>query len=186
MPEITETLYVTSADKWRKWLEKNHSKKKEIWLIYYKKSSGKKRIPYDNAVEEAICFGWIDSIVKRIDDEKYCQRFTPRKTKSIWSELNLKRAKKMIKEKKITKTGLEKLGTAFEKPITRKINSEIPKDLEEALNKNKKAKEHFKKLSPSHKRHYIWFIEDSKRQETRERRIMKTIKDAENNKKPGT
>jgi len=89
--KITKTLYVTTRDEWRSWLEKNHKSEKEIWLIYYKKHTGKPRIPYDDAVEEALCFGWIDSIIKRIDEKKYAQKFSPRKQNSVWSDLNKKR-----------------------------------------------------------------------------------------------
>ena len=80
--KITEKLHVTNRDDWRAWLRKNHSTKKEIWLIYYKRHTGKPRIPYSDAVEEALCFGWIDSLVKKIDDEKFVQKFTPRKGKT--------------------------------------------------------------------------------------------------------
>ena len=86
--KVSKTLYITNRDDWRKWLEKNHDKEKEIWLIYYKKNTKKTRIPYDDAVEEALCFGWIDSTVKRLDEEKYAQKYTPRNTNRIWSELN--------------------------------------------------------------------------------------------------
>ena len=86
MVEITETLYLTNRKQWRDWLEKNYNKKKDVWLIYYKKHTKKKTIPYDDAVEEALCFGWIDSTVKRIDDEKHVQRYSPRKLNSVWSE----------------------------------------------------------------------------------------------------
>lgn len=103
-----ETLYVKDRRELRSWLKKNHDSKKEIWLIYYKKNTGKPRIPYNDAVEEAICFGWIDGKVKSIDAEKYAQRYTPRRVNSQWSVLNIERAKKMIKQKKMTKWGLEK------------------------------------------------------------------------------
>ncbi len=105
--KITKTLYVTTRDEWRSWLEENHKSEKEIWLIYYKKHTGKPRIPYDDAVEEALCFGWIDSIIKRIDEEKYTQKFSPRKQNSAWSDLNKKRVKKLIEEGKMTKAGYE-------------------------------------------------------------------------------
>src|SRR4030042_3503799 len=103
--KIGETLYVADRNAWRKWLIKNHNKKKEIWLIYYKKNSGKKRIPYDDAVEEALCFGWIDSIVKTIDTEKYAQKFTPRNRRTVWSKINVDRMKRMIKQGKMTEAG---------------------------------------------------------------------------------
>jgi len=84
--KVTKKLYVTNRKEWRNWLEENYSTAKEIWLVYYKKHTGKPRIPYDDAVEEALCFEWIDSTVKRFDDEKYFQRYTPRKNKSVWRE----------------------------------------------------------------------------------------------------
>lgn len=113
--EISETLYVTKREPWRKWLSKNYNKKKEIWLIYYRKASGKKRIPYDDAVEEALCYGWIDSILKNMDDERFVQRFSPRRPTSVLSDLNRMRIKKMIKENKMTPFGLKAVEHVFKK-----------------------------------------------------------------------
>src|SRR5215208_4566267 len=107
--EITRTVYVTNRADWRAWLERHHETETEVWLIYYKKHTGRSRIPYDDAVEEALCFGWIDSIVKRIDDEKFAQRFTPRKAKSEWSERNLIRVRALIREGKMTRAGLARV-----------------------------------------------------------------------------
>ena len=185
MPEITELIYFPDRKKFRKWLEKYHAKKKDVWLLYFKAHTGKKRIPYDDAVEEAICFGLIDTTVKRIDDEKFAQRYTPRNPKSSWSETNLARAGKMIKEGKMTKSGFEKLGDALKKKITKKNIALIPKDLKEALKKKPNALENYMKYPPSHKRHYLWWIEDAKREETRERRIKKVVGFALKNKKLG-
>jgi uncharacterized protein YdeI (YjbR/CyaY-like superfamily) len=92
-----KTLYVSTREEWRRWLEKNGTKESVIWLIFYKKHSGKRSLPYSDAVEEALCFGWIDSIIKRFDDEKYIQKFTPRQEKSTWSTLNVRRVREMIK-----------------------------------------------------------------------------------------
>ena len=105
--EITETLFVENRNKWRKWLKNYHDKEKEVWLIYFKKHTGKFSIAYNDAVEEAICFGWIDGKVRSIDAEKYMQRFSPRNPDSVWSLLNKKRALKMIKEGKMTGAGLK-------------------------------------------------------------------------------
>lgn len=104
--DIGKTLYVTNRVEWRKWLAKNHNNEHEIWLIYYRKDTGKPRIDYNDAVEEALCFGWIDSIEKRIDEEKFAQRFTPRRPNSNWSESNRKRMGKLIKQGKVTPFGL--------------------------------------------------------------------------------
>jgi len=189
--KMTEKLYVTNRDDWRAWLEENHNTKKEVWLIYYKKHTGKPRIPYADAVEEALCFGWIDSIVKRIDDEKYAQKFTPRKDKSNWSELNMKRARKMIRKGRMTKAGLAKF-KEIEKNIKERLKTKpskkkliIPSDLKKELMKNKKAWDNFNNFAPSYKRLYIRWITDAKRKETREKRIKQTIIWSAQNKKPG-
>ena len=103
MPKTTETLYAKDRKEWRKWLQKNHAKKKDVWLIYYKKHTGKKRIPYDDAVEEALRFGWIDSTVKRMDDERFIQRYSPRKKGSIWALSNIQRVRNLMKQGKMEK-----------------------------------------------------------------------------------
>jgi uncharacterized protein YdeI (YjbR/CyaY-like superfamily) len=107
--EIGETLYVTTRDKFREWLEKNHKVRSEIWLIQYKKATRKPSINYVEAVEEAICFGWIDNIEKSIDAERYATRFSPRRPKSNWTESNKERARKLIEEGKMTEAGLATL-----------------------------------------------------------------------------
>jgi uncharacterized protein YdeI (YjbR/CyaY-like superfamily) len=107
--EVTETLYAKNRKEWRSWLSKNHKKADEIWLIYYKKGSGKPRIPYNDAVEEALCYGWIDSTMKKLDDNRYAQRFSPRRKNSNLSELNKERVRRLIKSGKMTKAGLEKI-----------------------------------------------------------------------------
>lgn len=136
--EITERLYVKNRQEWRKWLVKNHKNKKEIWLIYYKKSSKKERIPYIDALKEALCFGWIDGIVKSIDENIYVQRFTPRRKNSLWSLRNVKFYKELSKEKLITEAGKkafgDKLGThspslgknAVEWHLKNKLGSNVP------------------------------------------------------------
>lgn len=104
--EIAKTFYARDRKEWREWLSKNHDKEKEIWLIYYKKASGKKSISYNDAVEEALCFGWIDSIEKSLDSERFAGRFTPRKPNSNWSKSNRERVKRLIREGKMTEAGL--------------------------------------------------------------------------------
>ena len=103
--KITKTLYVHKTNHWRTWLRKNHRTAKEIWLIYYKKHSGKPRIPYNDAVEEALCFGWIDSTVKTVDKDSFAQRFSPRNPKSSWSELNKERARMLLRKKAMVPAG---------------------------------------------------------------------------------
>lgn len=179
-------LYVTKRDEWRTWLEKNHHTEKEVWLIFYKKHTGKPTLLYDDAVEEALCYGWIDSIVKRIDDEKYCQKFTPRTKKSKWSELNKKRVKKLIKEGKMTEAGLAKIDEKMlnEKEVKKK-ELVIPPEIETALQANEKVWENFVNLAPGYKRQYIGWVMDAKREETRKRRLNELMIVLEKNEKLG-
>lgn len=102
---ITETLCPKTLFEWREWLAKHHATKSEIWIVFYKKHTGKQIAPYQDIVDEALCFGWIDGIEKRIDDERYALRFTPRKKKSNWSATNIARYKKLLKAGKITPAG---------------------------------------------------------------------------------
>lgn len=186
--KATQMLYVANRNDWRIWLEKNHATKKEVWLVYYKKHTGKPGITYDDGVEEALCFGWIDSIVKKLDDEEFARKFTPRRDRSNWSELNRKRARKMIRQGKMTETGLARFkeidSKRFKtKPSKRKLV--VPPDVKIALESNKKAWKNFSDFAPSYKRQYIGWITDAKRKETREKRIRQTVIWAAQNKKPG-
>ena len=109
-----ERYYARDRKEWRKWLEKNHDTSPGVWLIYHKKCSDEPCVSYDEAVEEALSFGWIDSKVNKLDDERYMQVFTPRKPKSIWSKLNKQRVKKLIEQGLMTSAGLEKIEAAKE------------------------------------------------------------------------
>ena len=160
--ELGKTLYVKNRSEWRKWLSKYHSSEKVIWLIYYRKSSGKPRIPYNDAVEEALCFGWIDSTVKRIDDEKFAQRFTPRRLDSILSQMNRERVRKLLAEKQMMPIGLKAISHVFK--VGEKDNFKIPKSVLTAIQKNPDAWKHFQKLPEHYKRIRISYILDRKYQ----------------------
>ena len=175
-----DSIYLEDAKAWRKWLTKNHDKLSGIWLIYYKKHTGKARVPYDEAVGEALCFGWIDSTVKRIDDERYMQQFTPRNLKSNWSEPNKKRVDELIQNGKITRAGLRLIDYAKETGIWDKV--EIPQvplefsdDLLEKLKSNKKAFHFYATLSPSAQKQYKQWVMSAKKPETRLKRCDEMI-----------
>jgi uncharacterized protein YdeI (YjbR/CyaY-like superfamily) len=157
--KLGKTFYAADRKAWRAWLSRNHASSKEIWLIYYRKSSGKPRIPYNDAVEEALCFGWIDSTAKRVDGERFAQRFTPRRSNSGLSQLNKERIRKLIKERKMTKVGLAAVSHAFkgdEKFV-------FPKEILAAIRKDKEAWKNFQKLPESYKRIRVAYIESRKR-----------------------
>jgi len=187
--EIRKTLYVTSREEWRAWLTKHYQSETEVWLIYYKKHTGQPRISYDHAVEEALCFGWIDSIVKRIDDETFAQKFTPRRDRTKWSALNQRRLRKLIREGRMTEAGLAKIDLAMlgEEPQAKqsKGDLDIPRFVKQALMASPRAWEHFQNLAPSYRRHYIGWIMDAKKEETRERRLREAVSLLEQNKKLG-
>jgi uncharacterized protein YdeI (YjbR/CyaY-like superfamily) len=172
-----KTLYVSSREEWRKWLISNHKPENEIWLIYFKKHTGRPRIAYNDAVEEAICFGWIDSTIRKIDDDRYMQKFTPRNKNSFWSKANIERMKKMINEGKVTEAGLFKINpsllTKVQVPFERVTT--FSADIEEMLNFNTMARHNFDKLPPSHKKRYIMYIMEAKREETRLKRLNESI-----------
>jgi uncharacterized protein YdeI (YjbR/CyaY-like superfamily) len=188
--EMVEQLYLSNRNDWRAWLENNYAAKKEVWLIYYKKHAGKPSIPYEDSVEEALCFGWIEGIIKRIDDERCARKFIPRKSRSRWSESNKKRAERMISEGRMTEASMarvddaQKSGDWFKSSVVPK-NLMIPAFIEEALTKNKKASENFNKLAESYKKLYVRWISSAKLEETRLRRLEEAIDLLEQNKKLG-
>ena len=176
---MRNTLYVTDRDEWRDWLAKHHGSETEVWLIYYKKESGRPRINYDHAVEEALCFGWIDSIVKRVDDQKFAQKFTPRRDRSRWSALNKRRLRTLIRDGRMTEAGLAKIDQATLVEVRRgssgQASTDIPDYFERALRKHPKAWRNFQGLTPSRRSAYLRLVMDAKREETRERRLEEAI-----------
>lgn len=184
--ELKKTLYVVNKKDWRLWLSKNHNKEKEIWLIYYKKSSGKPRISYNDAVDEALCFGWIDSAAKSIDDEKYAQRFTPRRKGSLLSQLNKERVRKLISEKRMTKFGLDAIAHAFDSKTDEPNDFKISPDILKAIKNNKDAWNNFQKLPESYKRIRIAYIGHRREnKEEFEKRLNYFIKMTAKNKRFG-
>jgi uncharacterized protein YdeI (YjbR/CyaY-like superfamily) len=159
---IGKTMYLTKRDEWRKWLAEHHDTEKEIWLIYYRKETGKPRISYNDAVEEALCFGWIDSVIKGIDNERFAQRFSVRQKTSQLSEMNKQRVLKLISQKKMTTAGLDAIAHVF-KPNEQKSKLVIPSNILEPLKANKEAWANFQKLPEDYKRIRIAFIESRRR-----------------------
>lgn len=185
-------LFRTNND-WRAWLARNHDRSKGIWLAYYKKSSGKRSVTYEEALEEALCFGWIDSTVGRIDDERYKQRFTPRNDKSSWSPSNKARVEKLISEGRLAPPGLAKVeaakrnGTWDSPRDMERVGPDpgTPSDLLQALAGNQRARNVFDSLPPSHKKQYALWILSAKKPETRARRVAETVKRALAGCRPG-
>lgn len=183
--EIGKTLYITDRKTFRGWLKQNHKTEKDIWLIFYKQSSGKPRLPYNDAVEEALCFGWIDSIIKKIDDEKFAQRFSPRKKNSVLSGLNKERVKRLIKQKRMTAAGLKAIEHAFnDAHLNEKFT--VPTDILKTLKANKDVWRNFRAFPESYKRIRIGWIESARsRPEVFQTRLNYFLKMTEKNKRYG-
>lgn len=185
-----QKIYIPTTNEWRNWLEQNHAKEKGIWLIYFKKHTGKPRVPYNEAVEEALCFGWIDSTVKRIDEERYMQQFTPRNLKSNWSKLNKARVEKLLKNGKMTTVGMRFVDYAKTHGIWDKEDLpqpifEFSDELLNLLKLNKKAFKFYTTLSPSHQKQYKQWVMSAKKPETRLRRFSEMLRLLENEEKLG-
>jgi uncharacterized protein YdeI (YjbR/CyaY-like superfamily) len=183
-----EHLYAVDREQWREWLRKNHYRRKQVWLIYYKVHTGKSSISYDDSVEEALCFGWVDGVIKKIDDEKFGRKFMPRRRNGRWSDLNKLRAERMIKVGRMTEAGMTlikeaKLNGEWSTVRIEKRQFEIPPFFEEALAKNKRAFDYFNALAPTYKRHFVGWVSSAKREETRMRRLAEALSYLEQNKK---
>lgn len=154
--QIGKILYVKTREEWRSWLEKNHTKETEIWFIFYRKAANKPSVSYNDAVEEALCFGWIDSIVKGVDKERFAQKFSKRKPKSNWSGLNIERMRRLIRVKKMTAAGLK----YFDSKLLEEY--QFTKDILKELKKDKVVWQNFAKFPASYKRIRISFIEGAR------------------------
>jgi uncharacterized protein YdeI (YjbR/CyaY-like superfamily) len=180
MKKPEKVLHFADRAEWRTWLEEHHADEKEAWLVHYKKGAKKSTLTYEEAVEEALCFGWIDGLLRSIDAERFALRYSPRKRKSVWAESNKKRAEKLIREGRMTQAGLDKIAEAkesgeWEAASRREDVSVIPPDLEQALQSHRNARAGFMGLPPSRKKQLIWWITSAKRDETRKKRIQATV-----------
>ena len=180
-----ETYCPQSRTDWRQWLEKNHQSIQSVWLVYYTKKSNFPSLSWSEAVDEALCFGWIDSTKKTIDDFSFMQFFSKRKSKSNWSKINKEKVQRLIDSKRMTKAGCESVETAkqngswmFLDEVEQLI---IPNDLEIAFEKHKSSKEYFLSLSKSARKIILGWIALAKRQETRQKRIDEIVESAEQN-----
>ena len=181
----TNTYYAEDRAAWRKWLSENHDSSPGIWLVYYKKGSGKTRVNYDEAVEEALCFGWIDSTLNPIDELCYMQLYTPRKPKSGWSKLNKDRVEKLIGSGLMTPAGMAKIEIAQQNGMWSKLDHveafTIPADLSVAFENNPQALAYYNTLASSNKKMILYHINNTNKQETRMNRINDIIAAANNN-----
>ena len=180
-----DLFYATDSKSWRSWLKLNHKKEKGVWLIFYKTSSGKTSVNYPEAVEEALCYGWIDSRKNKLDETRSIQFFSPRKVQSNWSSLNKERVAKLIVRKKMTRAGMEMIDLAKKSGTWDALSDVdkiiVPGDLVKALEDNAAASEHFNAFPKSSKKLILTWILNAKTPETRNKRIVEIVKLATKN-----
>jgi len=173
MPEL-ETLHFASAKDWRNWLAQHHASSAGIWFVFYKQHTKQKSISYEEMVRGALCFGWIDSLVKRLDDDRYAMKVTPRQPTSKWSELNKKRWAELKAAELLTPAGLAAAPTNNAYAAKPAI-PELPDYIASAFRKNSSAWKNFQGLAPSQRRNFVVWIHTAKRTQTREKRIRESI-----------
>jgi uncharacterized protein YdeI (YjbR/CyaY-like superfamily) len=174
-------ISLQSQIKWRGWLSKNYANSDGIWIRLFKKDSGIKSINHDQALEEALCFGWIDGQAKKYDEKSYLQKFTPRRKKSIWSKRNTKNIERLIEEGKMHPSGLAEVEKAkadgrWNNAYNSPSNSKIPDDFLKELSGNRKAFDHFNSLNKTNKFSIAWRLQTARKPETRQKRINAIIK----------
>ena len=171
-----KTFDALTLEEWRRGLAEHHASDSEIWLVFHKRHTGRASIGYDDAVEEALCFGWIDSIIKRLDEARYARKFTPRKPDSKWSASNRKRYAQLRTSGRLMPAGLERAPTAGSGYAPRPPTaSKLPRYIEQALRARPAAWSYFERLAPSYRRMYIGWIDSAKQQETKQRRLREAV-----------
>jgi uncharacterized protein YdeI (YjbR/CyaY-like superfamily) len=170
-------LEVESRPAWRRWLQRHHASSTGVWLVFHKQHTGVESIDYDDSVREALCFGWIDSLVKRLDEDRFARKFTPRKPGSAWSESNLKRWAELDAAGALAPAGraASPEGARVAKPPSRFELRELPDYIAAALARDRKAKTFFEGLPPGEKRRLVGWIDTAKKSETKTRRLREAI-----------
>jgi len=174
-----KTLRVRTLDQWRDWLAEHHASEPEIWLIFHRKHTGLESIAYKDALDEALCFGWVDSLIKRLDDRSYARKFTPRRADSRWSAVNRKRYGELEADGRLKRPGIERPPTRRTygpRPPKMPMPKRIPAYIQAALKSNARALRNFETLAPSHRRRYLAWIESAKREETKLRRLKESMR----------
>jgi uncharacterized protein YdeI (YjbR/CyaY-like superfamily) len=166
--------HIVSRQQWRAWLATHHASSPGIWLVFHKDHTGVPSIPYEDAVREALCFGWIDSLIKRLDDDRYARKFTPRKPSSKWSDINRARWTELQNAGRLAAPGLAAAPTKNRYAPPPAI-PELPAYIAEAIKTNSKAWRYFQELAPTHRRYFVAWIHTAKRPETRETRLRESI-----------
>ena len=174
-----ETLLVRTVGQWRDWLTRHHASESEAWLVFHKRHAGVVSLEYKDARDEALCFGWVDSLVKRLDDLRYAQKFTPRRPDSRWSEVNRKRYAELKAGGRLKAPGIARPPTdrpSAPRPPRLALPARLPACIQAALQDHRTALRHYEALSPAQRRRYIAWIESARREDTKLRRLKEAIR----------
>jgi uncharacterized protein YdeI (YjbR/CyaY-like superfamily) len=175
-PSGIVTLDMRTRPHWRKWLEKHHDSESEVWLVFYKPNAAVPSLGYEDAVEEALCYGWIDSILRRLDDARYIRKFTPRRADSKWSTSNRRRYADLAARGLLAAPGMKRAPTSRSGDAPRPSLAQLPSYIEKGLRVDRRAWMAFAHLAPSHRRAYIAWIDSAKREETKTRRLREAVR----------
>jgi uncharacterized protein YdeI (YjbR/CyaY-like superfamily) len=175
LSKTLKILDVRDCEQWREWLAKHHDSESVVWLVFHKRHTGRPSIAYDDAVDEALCFGWIDSLIKRLDDDRYARKFTPRQPDSRWSTANRKRYAQLKASGRLTPAGAKRTPTDRSGDAPRPSPSKVPQYIQQALRSRPTASIYFESLAPSYRSMYIAWIDSAKQQATKRRRLQEAI-----------
>jgi uncharacterized protein YdeI (YjbR/CyaY-like superfamily) len=183
-------LLFRTSDEWRRWLATNHARERGVWIVFAKKLSNIRSMDYDSALDVALCYGWIDSIIKRIDDRQYARKFTPRRANAVWSEINKKKVARLIREKRMTSAGLQVIRQAqrsgrWHPRATPAVSSKMSAAFQKALRQHGNARAYFKSLAKGQQCRFIFWINMAKKTTTRDKRINESINLLERHRKLG-
>jgi uncharacterized protein YdeI (YjbR/CyaY-like superfamily) len=170
-----KTLDVPSREAWRAWLAEHHASVVEVWLVFHKQPTGRPTIAYEDAVDEALCYGWIDGLIKRLDQSRYARKFTPRKPDSRWSTINRRRYARLKAEGRLMPAGIARPPTSRSGDAPLPKSTRLPRYIQQALAKNAAARKYFESLAPSYRRLYVLWIDSAKQQATKQKRLAKAI-----------
>jgi len=171
-----KTLDVRTSKQWRSWLAEHPDRESEVWLVFHKRHTGQASVAYEDAVDEALCFGWVDSLIKRLDDARYARKFTPRKPDSKWSSVNRSRYERLKAKGRLMPAGLNRPPTGRGYDLSWRSAARVPKYIQEGFRKSPAAWAFFEALAPSYRRQYIGWIDSAKQQETKMKRLRETVR----------
>ena len=189
MKDVPE-FHAPDRDDWRDWLAANHASCPGVWLVYYKKHTGVATVDYAASVEEALCFGWIDTTMRRLDDQRYVRKFTPRRARSQWSLLNRRRAEKMMAAGLMTPAGMQEIERAraegaWDRALEDRVDRPVPVELAEALAGDRVAAANFRRFTPTQRKYLINWVASAKKEATRLSRAAKAVVMCRENRRPG-